>query len=536
MLRRAAFVLLCLLVCLPVFSQVVSDKLTPEEAAVLKHSPGVVLVIVSYTVVVQIPGRDSGPLEFHPSSMGSGFLYRPDGYLVTNSHVVEDANLKDLQARDDHLKSIHSNILRWVQQRLKSTGRPPLTVAEARALRISASDPQIRVYLANKTYFRGEIKAYSDPTGINGGKDVAIIKVDANNLPTVKLGDSNSIRSGDPLMVIGYPGAVSPLSGFDMIAMESALVPSVTNGHVSALKTDYKGTPVIQSDAAITHGNSGGPGFNAAGEVIGIATYATEREVAGFNFFVPINTAMEFVRQAGAAPESGAFDTAWTNALDAYQAGKWDTAKGYLSDALNLMPGLPEALRLQTAAAQNVRSEGQVARLGENFGPMLWPAVGIGGVLVVGLALLLVMRSGKKPAPVPAPVAFTPASASVRTVPVDPLPPPPLIPPKAAPINFGSIHVTSGALAGSRFPIPKAGLKIGRDSAKNDVVVPDDTVSKEHAWIVPLDNEIVVIDRGSSNGTFINSIDTPGVNKVALKSGDRIFIGKKGAAVFTYFG
>src|SRR6478609_5831428 len=164
---------------------------------------------------------------------------------------------------------------------------------------------------------------------------------------------------------------------------------------------------------------------------------------------------------------------------------------------------------------------------------MLWPAVGIGGVLVVGLALLLVMRSGKKPAPVPAPVAFTPASASVRTVPVDPLPPPPLIPPKAAPINFGSIHVTSGALAGSRFPIPKAGLKIGRDSAKNDVVVPDDTVSKEHAWIVPLDNEIVVIDRGSSNGTFINSIETPGVNKVALKSGDRIFIGKKGAAVFT---
>jgi pSer/pThr/pTyr-binding forkhead associated (FHA) protein len=140
------------------------------------------------------------------------------------------------------------------------------------------------------------------------------------------------------------------------------------------------------------------------------------------------------------------------------------------------------------------------------------------------------MRSGKKPASVPAPVAFAPPLASVRSVPIDP------IPPKVQPTNFGSIHVTSGALTGSRFPIPKAGLKIGRDSAKNDIVVPDDTVSKEHAWIVPLDNEIVVIDRGSSNGTFLNSIDTPGVNKAALKSGDRIFIGKKGAAVFTYFG
>jgi serine protease Do len=536
MLRRAAFLLSCLLVCLPAFSQAANDKLTPDETAVLKHSPGVVLVIVSYTVAVRIPGRDTGVLEFHPAATGSGFLYRPDGYLITNSHVVEDGNLKDPQARADHVKSIYKNIVHWVQERLQRTGLPPLTVAESKVLKITASDPQIRVYLANKNYFRGEIKAYSDPTGINGGKDVAIVKVDANNLPTVKLGDSNAVRPGDPLMVIGYPGAVSPLSGFDMISMESALVPSVTNGHVSAVKTDYKGTPVIQSDAAITHGNSGGPAFNATGEVIGIATYATDREVAGFNFFVPINTALEFVRQAGAAPEPGAFDSAWSNALNAYQAGKWDTAKGYISDTLNFMPNLPEALRLQTAAAQNVRAESPVARLGENFGSMLWPAAGVVGVLVVGLAILLVMRSGKNRAPVPAPAAFAPASASVRAVSIDPIPPAPLIPPKALPTNFGSIHVTSGALTGSRFPIPKAGLKIGRDSAKNDVVVPDDTVSKEHAWIVPLDNQIVVIDRGSSNGTFINSIDTPGVNKVALKSGDRIFIGKKGAAVFTYFG
>jgi hypothetical protein len=200
------------------------------------------------------------------------------------------------------------------------------------------------------------------------------------------------------------------------------------------------------------------------------------------------------------------------------------------------MPSLPEALRLQTAAAQNVRSENPLVRLGENFGSMLWPAAGLLGVLVVGLAILVVMRSGKHRAPVPAPAVFASSSASVHPVSVGPIPPAPLIPPKALPANFGSIHVTSGALTGSRFLIPKAGLKIGRDSARNDVVVPDDTISKEHAWIVPLDNEIVIIDRGSSNGTFINSTDTPGVNKVALKSGDRIFIGKKGAAVFTYFG
>ena len=74
MLRRAVFLLSFLSVCLPAFSQAGAEKLTPDEAAVLKHSPGVVLVIVSYTGVCQSPGIESGPLDFHPASSGSGFL------------------------------------------------------------------------------------------------------------------------------------------------------------------------------------------------------------------------------------------------------------------------------------------------------------------------------------------------------------------------------------------------------------------------------------------------------------------------------
>ena len=77
--------------------------------------------------------------------------------------------------------------------------------------------------------------------------------------------------------------------------------------------------------------------------------------------------------------------------------------------------------------------------------------------------------------------------------------------------------------------MPKGGLLIGRDAVKCNIVIADETVSKEHAWIVPLDNEVFLIDRGSSNGTYINSADTPRVNKVALQNGDRVFIGKKGA-------
>jgi len=65
-------------------------------------------------------------------------------------------------------------------------------------------------------------------------------------------------------------------------------------------------------------------------------------------------------------------------------------------------------------------------------------------------------------------------------------------------------------------------------------VLPDDTVSGEHAWIVPVEGSVVVIDKGSSNGTYVNSVDSPRVSKISLKNGDRIFIGKKGP-VATYF-
>ena len=100
--------------------------------------------------------------------------------------------------------------------------------------------------------------------------------------------------------------------------------------------------------------------------------------------------------------------------------------------------------------------------------------------------------------------------------------------------SYGSIQGTAGALSGKTFKVPKEGLLIGR-SPKCQVVLQDDTVSSEHAWIVPSGNEVVVIDKGSSNGTYVNSVDSPKVSKIGLRNGDRIFLGKKGANVFTYF-
>jgi hypothetical protein len=444
--------------------------------------------------------------------------------------------MKDAQAQADLRASIRQSILieQLVPAFEKATHRDLSghedELATAINLHMSYSVPELKVYLANHTGFNAEIKAYSDPITM-GGKDVAIVKIDANNLPTVRLGDSNKVHIQEPMRVIGYPGKASPLD-MKLIGVDSLFVPTVTNGHVSAVKVDFKGKPVIQSDAAITHGNSGGPAFNDAGEVIGIATFGPE--VAGFNFFVPINTAMEFVNQVGTKPEQGLFDNLWTEALDTYDAGKCETSKKKLDDVLRIMPNEPDATRLFAAAESCAAQEGPVGRVMESAGWMVW---GLGGLLIllILVAVLMMMRGGKHPVPAPA-MAGAPGMAPPGGQPhkVD-FQPQGGLPPPAADKSFGSIQVTGGSMAGRRFPVTKAGLLLGRDASKCQVVFTEDVVSGEHAWIVPLDNGVVVIDRGSSNGTFINSVESPRVSKVGLQNGDRVFLGKKGSVVVTYF-
>jgi S1-C subfamily serine protease len=502
-----------------------AGRLDPAEKQTLELTPGVVLVAVTYQVTATFQIKDEvQKLELSYTVTGTGFIYRPDGYVITNGHVVADANMKDAQAQADLKASIRQDILleRLVPAFERATHRDFTghedELAQAINLHMSYSVPELKVYLANHTGFIGDIKAYSDPITM-GGKDVAIVKIDANNLPTVRLGDSNNVHIQEPIRVIGYPGKAGPLD-MKLISLDSLFVPTVTNGHISAVKMDFKGKPVIQSDAAITHGNSGGPAFNDAGEAIGIATFGPE--VAGFNFFVPIDTALEFVNQVGAKPEQGLFDSLWKEALDTYDAGKCETSKKKLDDVLRIMPNEPDAARLFTAAEACAASEGPVERVMESAGWMIWGLAGLLALLVL-VAAVLMMR-GKQPVPAM-------AGAPVRGLAGQP----PAAAPPAAERSYGSIQVTAGSLSGRRFPVTKAGLLLGRDSSKCQVVFTEDVVSGEHAWIVPLDNGVVVIDRGSSNGTYINSVDSPRVSKVGLQNGDRVLLGRKGSVAITYF-
>ena len=502
--------------------------LSPDARRDTELRPGVVRVIIRLTASFR-------GLTCKTGVAGTGFLYRPDGYLITNGHVAQIANEKDEDALLAQRKIAFTGCMlekveRAVGQRLNDRDQ------ETVFLHMKVS-PELTVVLDNGAPYDGEIKAYSDPI-TSGGKDVAIIKIDANNLPTVPIGDSDAVNVNDRVYVIGYPGAAD-------ISNSSSLVATSSDGIISAVKSkDASETPLLQTNANINHGNSGGPAFNANGEVIGIATFG--KEVPGYNFLVPISTAKEFIRQAGAEPMRGNFDKVWHQALDAYVDQDWSTAHKLLSDVLEMMPNQPEAQKLQLQAAANERADTPVHSVEKKLGvPGL---VGL-GVVVIVLAGVLVWLLARKPAqPVPAPpykasVQATGAAAggasavtltATKLVPATP-PTKAALTGAAGEQSYGSLMISGGPMTGNRFPVTKAGLTIGRDPSKCSVVLPDDSISKEHAWIVPVENGVALIDRNSANGTYVNSTDSPRINKVVLRHGDRVYLGKTGQTVFTYY-
>jgi serine protease Do len=165
-------------------------------------------------------------------SLGSGFIISEDGYILTNHHVVAGAD-------------------------------------------------KIEVRLSDRRFFEAEI------IGSDKGSDVALIKIEADDLPTVKIGKSNDLQVGEWVLAIGSP------FGFDH---------TVTAGIVSAKGRNLPSenyVPFIQTDVAINPGNSGGPLFNLDGEVVGINSqiYSRTGGFMGLSFAIPIELAMNVAEQ-----------------------------------------------------------------------------------------------------------------------------------------------------------------------------------------------------------------------------------------------
>ena len=363
-----------------------AQELTLQEM-VHRVKPAVAIVVaeVGGQVTLRCAGADKTitPVPYRES--GSGFLVSPRGWLITNAHVVYVAHEPPRRWITAHLmeKAFRADCLPAVlaARGLAPGDRPGLEDALAREVvattpadRVSL-EPTISVVLQNGLRLEAKIAKYSPPPAgeAMSGRDLALLRVGAADMPALALGDSERLKIGDKLSVIGFPGVVM---SHELLSASAKAQASVTHGAVSGFKQDRANQPIIQTDAAAESGTSGGPVVDGAGRVVGVMTSVTQGEggtVQGFNFVIPAAAVRDFLSGTTVAlDEPSRFNAAWHAGLGEYFAGRYSRATRHLTEANRLLPELPDVLRISAENAARVKTQ-----------PLL-PWSRVGGVLVAG--------------------------------------------------------------------------------------------------------------------------------------------------------
>jgi hypothetical protein len=277
------------------------------------------------------------------------------------------------------------------------------------------------------------------------GKDVAILKVEGQNLPTLPLGDDTSLQVGAHIYAIGYPGDATFAP---YLKTSQSIQPSLTSGLISARKTMAGGWDALQTDATITHGNSGGPALDENGQVIGLTTWGTvdvqqdangqpqATTIAGENFLVPVTVVKEFVKQAGVTPTEGTVTTLWHQAIAKKEIAHYKVEVSILNKIKALAPTTPWIDDYVSDAASQIAA-GKDKSWQESVPKVIVLTLVI-IALVIG-AIMRVTRSGKRGKAAPVLAGYT-YGGPPAPMPPGPPPPPAQAPPQAAPPPQGPPH------------------------------------------------------------------------------------------------
>lgn len=340
------------------------------QSAVFRAKPAVVMIGVEATAAARVDCGNGDAVPADPAPLrwiGSGAIVHPDGWVITNGHVVQPFREQNETALAAEL--LEGAIARACAPVLEHLA-PPERAAEIRALAAHPAnrgaidvDKALLVTLSNGVSYPAAVHVYSPPAYLEVGrttdaagnvrrefgKDVALLKIDGRDLPVVRLArHSTGLHLGQSLFVIGFPGVVAT---HELLSASSRFEPSVTVGRVSGFRQDVGGQRVIQTDAAIIQGNSGGPAFDDRGHVIGLATFTSQQGdqiVQGFNFLIPVETVHEAARQGGVEPRAdSAFTRLWNRGVDYYLGDLHYRAFRDLSAAAAIHAGFPDVERVR---------------------------------------------------------------------------------------------------------------------------------------------------------------------------------------------
>lgn len=176
------------------------------------------------------------------------------------------------------------------------------------------------------------------------GADVAILRIDnsTNLFPSLKLSSIENLREGSDVVVAGYPtlveGEKDPQAA---ISYKTSTKPTITRGIISAVKQDLTGKTVLQTDASIDHGNSGGPGFDLSGQVVGIATFMVESKSGNFNFLRDVQELKSLMDRNKIENKLGGLSEDWRRGLAEYRSQYYNQAIKYFNQVESRSPSHP---------------------------------------------------------------------------------------------------------------------------------------------------------------------------------------------------
>ncbi len=341
----------------------VADHLSVQEA-VLRAKPAVVLVVSEVSADVRI-NCGGGETRVAPSPFretGTGWVIDANGFLITNAHVVQPAYSPPVWLINSLTrKAVESACvpIMLAKMGILPGERPDLEDQFKRrafetALPTASTkiEPTVFVVLSNGTRFRAEVRKYSPPVagGEMSGRDLALLRIDAKNLPVLRLRDSSNTQIGDPVHILGFPGVVL---SHELLNQSAKVEASVTSGAISGFKQDVADNPVIQTDAPAAWGNSGGPAVNLHGEVTGVLTFVSLAPgpegsiVQGFNFIIPAPAVRDFVQGTEVKLDGGSkFNDEWWAGLRDFFDESYRSAARRFEAADRIQPNLPDVKRI----------------------------------------------------------------------------------------------------------------------------------------------------------------------------------------------
>lgn len=297
----------------------VADSIQPSVVKIVQHVKGdatIPSINIDFKAGAVTTKQEIAPrnIQIDEFLTGSGIIVTPDGYIMSNSHVISYQTIKNIIVSDYLYQAIDDGYAKLNPDEIKS-------ISESQTpAQMSQFAEKITDYILGQSKFNLEKtvtvlnpsskkdtleEAVSEGFPANvvsvndnffkDHRDAALIKIDQQNLPAVELGKSSEVATGKKVYIFGYPSTAE-------INQNDLLEPTFSQGTISAIKSSpNKDFKIFQTDAKISKGSSGGPLLDEQGKVIGLVTFMTndltKQDGDSFAFSIPIEEARDVIAE-----------------------------------------------------------------------------------------------------------------------------------------------------------------------------------------------------------------------------------------------